>query len=323
MDLWMMICLPMFLQAVWCGTRNYQMKKNSKNAHSASGADGKSKIKKIAAAVIFLVSLLCIGGGIYYIRFSDEAVQTREAYARQDEEFDLADQYVAFLLEQAEKETEKGTPEGSDPSDSPSKEKEDETEREEEPTLDLSSLVKGDDVYYTGANGVTYTPEYAKGYLSYVLSIPSAKIMRGVYSGTWDDIYYDLEIWMVTQARPDLELGKTHMTIYGHNHTSQNLSFNNLKDVAVGDEFYIYAESGYYVYTVTDIFAEWRQTATEKYVDDFSLSSDKCYILTCGRDWWTINGMSTRYKDYIVEGTLKEHLTLREYADRVRSEEKK
>ena len=125
---------------------------------------------------------------------------------------------------------------------------------------------------------------------------------------------------MVTQARPDLELGKTHMTIYGHNHTSQNLSFNNLKDVALGDEFYIYAESGYYVYTVTDIFAEWRQTATQKYVDDFSLSSDKCYILTCGRDWWTINGMSTRYKDYIVEGTLKEHLTLREYADRIKAE---
>lgn len=293
------------------------------NERSAGETAGKRKIKKIIAPVLFLISLLCIAGGIYYIRFSEEAVQTREAYARQDEEFDLADQYVAYLLEQVEKETEKPKQEGSEKGNAGQDGSEEETETEEEPTIDLASLVQGDNVYYTGANGVTYTPEYAKGYLSYVLSIPSAKIMRGVYSGTWDDIYYDLEIWMVTQARPDLELGKTHMTIYGHNHTSQNLSFNNLKDVSLGDEFYIYAESGYYVYTVTDIFAEWRQTATEKYVDDFSLGADKCYILTCGRDWWTINGMSTRYKDYIVEGTLKEHLTLREYAERVRSEEKK
>ena len=298
------------------------MRDNKDKNASRPQTDEKRKAKKIIAFLIFFVSILCIGGGIYYIRFSDEAVQTREAYERQEEEFDLADQYVDFLLKQAEQETAKA-PEQGGKKQSGSSDKDispEDTETEEAPTIDLSSLVQGDTVYYTGADGTTYTPEYAKGYLAYVLSIPSAKIMRGVYTGTWDDIYYDLDIWMVTQARPDYELGKTHMTIYGHNHTSQNLSFNNLKDVSVGDEFYIYAESGYYVYTVTDIFAEWRQTATEKYVDDFTIDKDKCYILTCGRDWWTINGMSTRYKDYIVEGTLKEHLTLREYADRIKSE---
>jgi LPXTG-site transpeptidase (sortase) family protein len=170
-----------------------------------------------------------------------------------------------------------------------------------------------DDTYYE-RNGVTFTPDYAVGYLFCVLEYPNVGIRRGVYSGTWDDIYDDLGLWMVTMARPDMELGRTHLAIYGHNHTSQNLSFNNLKNAAIGDSFYLYAESGIYTYEVADIFSDWRTDTTKKYVDDFSIGSDICYIITCGRDNFLIGGQSTRYQDFIVEGHLTSKQLLSEYA---------
>ena len=133
-------------------------------------------------------------------------------------------------------------------------------------------------------DGIVYTPDYAKGTIQCVLEVPTAGIRRGVYTGTWEEINYDLDIWMVTAARPDYTLGETHMCIYGHNHTAQDLSFNRLKDVEVGDAFYLTAESGRYTYRVTNVFAVSRDEATRNYVDNFSIGSDKCYIITCGRD---------------------------------------
>ena len=183
-------------------------------------------------------------------------------------------------------------------------------EAESAPTYDFSDLDYEDANYYM-RDGIVYTPDYAKGTIQCVLEVPTAGIRRGVYTGTWEEINYDLDIWMVTAARPDYTLGETHMCIYGHNHTAQDLSFNRLKDVEVGDAFYLTAESGRYTYRVTNVFAVSRDEATRNYVDNFSIGSDKCYIITCGRD----DGVKNyRYLDLIVEGTLEEQMPLLEYA---------
>lgn len=234
-----------------------------------------------------------MAGAIYLIFFFNSA-----AYKRQATEESLADEYIDWLIDNAEE---------LDASDN------DEVEVETAGEDGVISMDWTDDVYYT-RDGITYTPDYAKGYLLCVLEYPSLQIRRGVYSGTWDDIYENLDMWMVTAAHPSMVVGQTHMAIYGHNHTSQNLSFNNLKNAAIGDIFYLYSETGVYTYEVTEIFSEWRESVSSKYVDDFSISEDICYIITCGRDNFLINGESTRYKDFIVKGELVEHQSLTEYA---------
>lgn len=160
-----------------------------------------------------------------------------------------------------------------------------------------------DNVWYI-RNGVLYTPDYAKGRLQCVLEIPSVKIRRGVYGGSWEDIYYNLDIWMVTSARPDYRLGSTHYCIYGHNHTTQNLSFNRLKDVKKGDIFTLTSEAGIFTYQVNEIFAWWREEVTKKIVDNFKLPKEECYIITCGRG-------ENRYKDLVVKGILQSHMPIK------------
>lgn len=161
-----------------------------------------------------------------------------------------------------------------------------------------------DDRYYE-RGGVVYTPDYAQGELDCVLEIPCISLKRGVYKGNAAQIDHDLSIWLTTAAKEDMELGKTNYAIYGHNHTVQDLSFNRLKDVSVGDVFTLTKEDRAYVYRVSRIFAEWRSVGRKRYAMTTSLDPSLCYIFTCGRDYWPLNGVSTRYKDYIVEGTLE------------------
>ena len=161
-----------------------------------------------------------------------------------------------------------------------------------------------DDHYYE-RGGVVYTPDYAQGELDCVLEIPCISLKRGVYKGNAAQIDHDLGIWLTTAAKEDMELGKTNYAIYGHNHTVQDLSFNRLKDVSVGDVFTLTKEGSAYVYRVSRIFAEWRSVGRKRYAMTTSLDPSLCYIFTCGRDYWPLNGVSTRYKDYIVEGTLE------------------
>ena len=169
-----------------------------------------------------------------------------------------------------------------------------------------------DDRYYQ-RDGVTYTPDFAEGTLDCVLEIPSIELRRGVYKGTRSEIDHDLDIWLTTAASPDLELGKTHYAIYGHNHPVQNLSFNRLKDVQLGDSFTLTKGDEVYLYQVSDIFAEWRDVGRKEYAEDLSQDPGICYIFTCGRDYWPLNGESTRYKDYIVKGILMKEMSLKEW----------
>lgn len=185
-------------------------------------------------------------------------------------------------------------------------------ESREDPSFDPVREEFSDDQYYQ-RDGVTYTPDFAEGTLDCVLEIPSIGLRRGVYTGTQNEIDHDLGIWLTTVSRPELELGKTHYAIYGHNHPVQNLSFNRLKDVKLGDRFTLTKEGNVYLYTVTDIFAEWRHIGRKKYAEDLSQNPSLCYIFTCGRDYWPLNGESTRYKDYIVKGELKEIMALRDW----------
>lgn len=187
------------------------------------------------------------------------------------------------------------------------------SEEETEPDYASDDMDYTDENYYS-RDGVVYTPDYAQGEIDCVLEVPSVEIRRGVYTGTWDQINYDLDIWMVTAARPDYVLGETHYCIYGHNHTVQNLSFNRLQKVQVGERFYLTSSTGRYIYTITNVFAVSREDATTDYVNNFDLGSDKCYLITCGRDDGVRN---YRYLDLIVEGTLEEHMTLEEYAESI------
>jgi LPXTG-site transpeptidase (sortase) family protein len=280
----------------------------------------KKRKRRLSSISLLLMALFLLCGSVYFIFFYNA-----KAYERQGQEEDLALKYIDYLVEHAseieqEQETTvaKGT-EGVDVSD----------ETTEYPTagddgiIHMSETSFTDDLYYE-RDGITFTPDYAQGYLFCVLEYPAVGIRRGVYSGTWDDIYLDLDMWMVTMARPDMQLGKTHLAIYGHNHTSQNLSFNNLKNAAVGDEFYLYAESGIYTYEVVNIFSDWRTDTTSKYIDDFSIGADVCYIITCGRDNFLIGGEGTRYKDFLVEGHLTSRTSLSDYAkERLTEEENK
>lgn len=272
---------------------------------------------RILFTVLFLTALGLIGTGIYLMFFKN-----RDAYERQEEERDLADSYIDDMIlkltdpEAYEKKLEEEAAKKAARMAQLEKEESEDASGEQETSGETGSVYDFSDLDYEDLNyymrdGVVYTPDYAKGRLDCVLEVPTAGIRRGVYTGTWEEINYDLDIWMVTAARPDYTLGETHYCIYGHNHTAQDLSFNRLKDVQTGDYFYLTAESGRYIYLVTNVFAVSRESATKDYVDNFSIGSDKCYIITCGRD----DGVNNyRYLDLIVEGTLEEQMSLLEYA---------
>ena len=186
---------------------------------------------------------------------------------------------------------------------------------ETEDTVPVSSKIV-DDRYYS-RDGVTYTPDFAKGTLDSVLEIPCISLKRGVYTGSRAEIEYDLSIWLTTVSSPDIKLGETHYAIYGHNHLVQDLSFNRLKDVRIGDGFTLTKEDRVYSYKVTDIFADWRSSGRKKYATNMSQDPSLCFIFTCGRDHWLLNGQSTRYKDYIVVGTLQGVYSAEEWRDKM------
>lgn len=276
----------------------------------------KSGLTVLLVIVLLLMSATLIGVGVYMIYFKN-----RDAFERMDEERDLADDYVEDLLLQlrdpeayAKKMAEaRKRREAMRASRGWGSERDDFTEEYTDEYGERRTRPYGEysDDNYFERDGIIYTPDYARGEIECRLEVPTAGISRGVYTGTWEDIAYDLDIWMVTAARPDYELGETHYCIYGHNHTVQDLSFNKLQKVQVNDYFYLTAESGWYVYRITDVFAVSRTDATRKYVDNFDISSDMCYLITCGRDDGERN---FRYLDLVVEGELEEHLSLEEYA---------
>ena len=180
-----------------------------------------------------------------------------------------------------------------------------ETMDEVEVTYENSRLDYTDDAYPT-FNGRKYTPENARGRIECILEIPKIKLRRGVYTGTIEDILWNLDLWMTTVANPDEILGQTKYIIYGHNAVSQELSFNRLQEVVVGDYFILTANDAVYLYDVTDFFAIWRELFTWDYVDNENIGKNKCYIATCGRGQY-------RYKDIVVEGTLRKKYTLSEW----------
>lgn len=284
-----------------------------------------SFVGKLMLVILLTAALGMIAGGVYLVFFKN-----MDAYERQQEEQDLADTYVDDLIlklrdpqawqkkveEEARKREERLAALKAQASEQIEETEETEqAEEENEPaetegyTLPYEEYT--DDNYYS-RDGVIYTPDKAKGVIDCVLEVPTAGIRRGVYTGTWEEIIYNLDIWMVTASRPDYRLGETHYCIYGHNHTAQDLSFNKLQKVQVGEYFYLTAESGRYTYEITNVFAVSREAAAADYVDNFSIGSDKCYIITCGRNDGVRN---FRYLDLIVEGTLREHLTIEEYAE--------
>lgn len=192
-----------------------------------------------------------------------------------------------------------GTSDGTDGSAGPKPSAEVSASETGEKPEDPDNPYDYEDTVYHTRGGVTYTPDYAKGEIDCVLEIPSIELRRGVYTGTREEIDYDLDIWMAVTARPDYELNKTHYVIYGHNYPVEDLSFNRLTEVRPPAYFTLTAKEGVYFYEVTDFFADWREDVTRDVVDNFDLPKQNCYILSCGRNEY-------RYKDIVVVGTLRE-----------------
>ena len=89
-----------------------------------------------------------------------------------------------------------------------------------------------------------------------------------------------------------MRLGLTSITIEGHNHTAQDLSFNAVRDAEIGDIFTLYSdgsfgsEAGVYIYQVTDIYIMTRDLTRAALINDLTSFDEKtCFISTCGRDF--------------------------------------
>lgn len=249
--------------------------------------------------MIFLAvaSVICCLVG--WINISSYREQIDEGYERQDEEESIADDFIDYLFEQAESFS--GMTEGAD------------KEEDEE-----AKITWTDDLYYNG-----WTPDYAKGYLAFVLEYPKIGLRRGVYcADTYAAIEEDFNMWMTVLYNPKMKLGETHLWIIGHNSLSQDLSFNRVRESEIGDIFYLYSYSGVYEYEVTDIFCEWRSAVNARYVTNMDIPDTVCYIATCGRDdIYLPDGTSTRYRDFILKGELVSHYSLTEYGELVIDEE--
>ncbi len=241
------------------------------------------------------------------------SVDVEERSPKETEESLISQEETEESLRATFSETSESTKVESTPAEEPDEEPLEETVKETISEPVFKEII--DEKYYE-RGGVVYTPDYAQGELDCVLEIPCISLKRGVYKGNAAQIDHDLSIWLTTAAKENMELGKTNYAIYGHNHPVQDLSFNRLKDVRVGDTFTLTKEDKVYVYRVTRIFAEWRSTGRKRYAMNTSLNPSLCYIFTCGRDYWPLNGVSTRYKDYIVEGTVEEVCSLEEWKDR-------
>ena len=175
----------------------------------------------------------------------------------------------------------------------------------------LPSYIPVEDEAYYERGGVVFTPEHAVGRIDCVLEIPRISLKRCVYSGTDAEIEKDLDMWFTVSASGSLVPGKTHYAIFGHNHTVQNLSFNRLAEVKKGDYFTLTRGDTVYIYLVTDLLAMERNAGRAAYAYDDSVDPALCYIFTCGRDYMLLDGASTRYKDFIVEGTLWKQVPIR------------
>ncbi|MBR3436363.1 MAG: sortase [Lachnospiraceae bacterium] len=185
----------------------------------------------------------------------------------------------------------------------------------------LPSYIPVEDEAYYERGGVVFTPEYAVGRIDCVLEIPRISLKRCVYSGTDAEIEKDLDMWFTVSASGSLVPGKTHYAIFGHNHTVQNLSFNRLAEVSPGDYFTLTRGDTVYIYLVTDLLAMERNAGRTAYAYDDSVDPALCYIFTCGRDYMLLDGVSTRYKDFIVEGTLWKQVPIRIWRGEEETEE--
>jgi sortase (surface protein transpeptidase) len=278
----------------------------------------KNKKKRTKRVIAMLACLLLLAGtaGVLtgFSLITEEQKLIDEGYEKQETEEDIAEDYLKWLLENASKiedrKGEAGTaiiPNGDG-------------ETEGTP----ASLDWYDDVYFLNG-GVLWTPNYAQGYLSFVLEYPKIQVRRGVYCApTYRQIDADFDRWMTVLYNPEMRLGKTPLFVIGHNSTMCGMSFNKMVDARLGDIFYLYNYTGVYTYKVTDIFAEGRTAAVQKYASDLTLPNTYCYIATCGRDYMPdLNGNSTRYRDFIVKGELVEHISLTEYGKLVLDDENK
>lgn len=289
-----------------------------KTRSSKHKKDIRARILALFLLAVCIVSCYGIYFGVNTIKAEREIIA--EGYAKQETEENIADEYLNWLLENADKFDNAYEAEGS----SGASETTAETTETDETAKETASLEWYDDAYYL-RDGILWTPDYATGYLAFVLEYPKIKVRRGVYcAATYRDIEKDFDNWMTVLYNPNMRLGKTHLWIIGHNSTMREMSFNGMVNAELGDVFYLYNYTGVYTYKVTEIFAEWRNNVNAKYIENPDIPNTVCYIATCGRDYmYDMNGNSTRYRDFVVKGELIDHISLTEYGKLVIDDENK
>lgn len=152
-----------------------------------------------------------------------------------------------------------------------------------------------------------YSEKYAHGRVDCVVEIPAIDLRQSVFTGTPAQIEHDLSRWLSVTARADYMLGNTHYCIYMHNPRDKSIQISKAQEILKTNDYVVITkEQNVYLYQIVDIFAEWRNKCTEKYVDNMSVDNDLLYIFTCGRDEW-------QGRNLVIKGQLYEMYQLQDW----------
>ena len=225
--------------------------------------------EKLKKAIPFLLILICVvfGFGLFYFKETEtEDIELQEQVSQT-----IADEYLVQM-----------------------------TQREEQ-LYDEDLEYQDNEIYGD------FSENNARGHVDCVLEIPSLDLRQSIFTGSVEQIEHDLRNWLPVTARADYKLGETHYCIYSHNPKNKSIRFSYAQELMKrGDYMIVTQKDRVYLYEVSNLFSEWRDKCTEKYVDNMSLKKELLYIFTCGRNEW-------QYKNVVVEGTLYDVYSIKDW----------
>ena len=236
-----------------------------------------SYMKKIIAISIMLCLLIASAAFIvFYFENETQEMKSQEIVSQE-----TAEQYIISML-QEERDSDIGETSESHSSD-----------------LDYND----NDIYGR------YSEKNAWGFVDCVLEIPTIDLRQSIYTGEPDQIEHDLSNWLSVTARSDYILGATHYCIYMHNPRDGSIKISKAQyDLNINDYMIVTKNQFVYLYRVSDIFPEWRNKCTDKYVNNMATDSSKLYIFTCARNEWA-------GRNLVVEGEVYKIYQLKDWVD--------
>lgn len=152
-----------------------------------------------------------------------------------------------------------------------------------------------------------YDESDAHGHVDCVLEIPAINLRQSIFTGTVEQIQHDLSKWLAVTARSDYILGSSQYCIYMHNPRDKSIQISLAQETLKAGDYMVVTQKGtVYLYSITNVFSEWRNKCSEKYVNAFNVGSDKLYIFTCARGEW-------QGKNLVIEGTVYEAYSLTDW----------